>query len=238
MSVVLITGGSRGIGRRLVEAFAEAGYRVGFTYSRAKEEAEALVARAPDFLAAFQADVKDFDRAAEVVAQTQGKFGPLTTVINNAGIRQDAPLFKMTLASWREVIDTNLTGVFNYSRAAIGGLMKVGGSIVNITSVSGVIGMAGQTNYSASKAGVTGLTKALAKEVARFGVRVNAIAPGFIETAMTESMDENVRRKLYAQIPMGAAGDAAGVAKLALYLASDDAKYVTGQVWNIDGGLT
>jgi 3-oxoacyl-[acyl-carrier protein] reductase len=238
MNVALITGGSRGIGMRLVEQFAGAGYCVAFTYAANREAAESVTAQAPDRISAFQADVRDFERAAEVTAQTQEKFGPLTALVNNAGIRKDAPLFKMSLDSWREVIDTNLTGVFNYSRAAIGGMMRGGGAIVNITSVSGVIGMAGQANYSASKAGVAGLTKALAKEVSRFGVRVNAIAPGFIETAMTESLDENVRRKLYAQIPMGGPGDAASVAKLALYLASDDAKYVTGQVWNIDGGLT
>jgi 3-oxoacyl-[acyl-carrier protein] reductase len=131
---------------------------------------------------------------------------------------------KMDADSWRDVVDTNLNGVFNYSRNAISGMLRTGGAIINVTSVSGVIGMAGQTNYSASKAGVIGFTKALAKEVARFGVRVNAVAPGFIETDMTSAIDEATRKKLYSQIPSGQPGDAG--------------KYVTGQVWNIDGGLT
>ena len=117
-------------------------------------------------------------------------------------------------------------------------MMRSGGAIVNVTSISGVIGMAGQTNYGASKAGIIGFTKALAKEMVRFGVRVNAIAPGFIETEMTASMDEALRKKLYAQIPMGEPGSARDVAKLVLYLAGDDARYVTGQTWNMDGGLT
>jgi 3-oxoacyl-[acyl-carrier protein] reductase len=158
--------------------------------------------------------------------------------VNNAGIRKDVSLARMTQDQWRDVIDTNLTGVFNYSRNVIGGMMRTGGSIVNVTSVSGVIGMAGQANYSASKAGVIGFTRALAKEVARFEVRVNAIAPGFIDTDMTSSMDEATRKKLYAGIPAGRAGTADEVAKLALYLASSDSAYVTGQVWNMDGGLS
>jgi len=139
---------------------------------------------------------------------------------------------------WQEVIDTNLTGTFNYCRATASGMIRSGGAIVNVTSVSGVIGMAGQTNYGASKAGIIGFTKALAKEMVRFGVRVNAIAPGFIETEMTASMDEAVRKKLFAQIPMGEPGSAQDVARLVLYLAGDGARYITGQTWNMDGGLT
>jgi len=231
--VALITGGSRGIGQSIVQEFSAAGYSVAYTYASHKgtgEESGAL---------AFQADVKDFARAAEVVAEIKAKLGtPVTVLINNAGIRKDAPLMRMDLAAWQDVIDTNLTGTFNYARAVVGDMIRNGGSIINVTSVSGSIGLAGQTNYSASKAGVIGFTKALAKEVVRFGVRVNAIAPGFIETDMTSSIDEATRKKLYATIPMGKAGSAQEVAKLALYLASDDAQYVTGQVWNMDGGLT
>jgi 3-oxoacyl-[acyl-carrier protein] reductase len=145
---------------------------------------------------------------------------------------------KMDPAAWRDVIDTNLTGTFNYSRNTVGGMLRTGGSIVNIASVSGVVGMAGQTNYSASKAGVIGFTRALSKEVARFGIRVNAVAAGFIDTDMTAAMDENARKKLYAQIPLGQPGTALDVARLVLYLAGDEAAYITGQVWNIDGGLT
>lgn len=239
--VALVTGGSRGIGKSIVEAFSEAGYAVAFTYASNAEAANALVADIESkgrLALGLQADVKDFARAAEVAAAVKAKFGPVTVLINNAGIRKDTPLMRMDLASWQDVIDTNLTGTFNYTRAVMGDLARNSGAVVNITSVSGVIGMAGQTNYSASKAGVIGLTKALAKEVVRFGVRVNAIAPGFIETDMTSSIDDAVRKKLYSQIPMGKAGSAEHVAKLALYLASGDAEYVTGQVWNMDGGLT
>jgi 3-oxoacyl-[acyl-carrier protein] reductase len=237
----LITGGSRGIGEAMVREFAAAGYSVAFTYATNAQSAEAVVSSLQENGAtalAYQADVRDFDCAAKVVKDVEEKLGPLTVLVNNAGIRKDSSLMRMDSAAWQDVLDTNLTGTFNYARAVIGGMIRQGGAIVNVTSVSGVIGMAGQTNYSASKAGVIGFTKALAKEVARFGVRVNAIAPGFIETDMTATMDETIRKKLYAQIPLAKGGDAVEVAKLALYLASQEARYVTGQVWNMDGGLT
>lgn len=239
MNVALITGGSRGIGRAIVEQFHSAGYAVAFTYAGNTAAADELVAKlGAERVCGWQANVREYDRAVEVVKEVQAKFGPITALVNNAGIRKDVPLMKMDPAVWREVIDTNLTGTFNYCRATASGMMRSGGAIVNVTSISGVIGMAGQTNYGASKAGIIGLTKALAKEMVRFGVRVNAIAPGFIETEMTASMDETLRKKLYAQIPMGEPGNAHDVAKLVLYLAGDDAKYVTGQTWNMDGGLT
>jgi 3-oxoacyl-[acyl-carrier protein] reductase len=225
----------------MVEEFAAADYRVAFTYGSNKEAADALVdcvASKGGSTLGFQADVRDFNRAAEVVKEAQSQLGPINALVNNAGIKKDGPLMRMDPASWQDVIDTNLTGTFNYTRALIGELVRRSGSIVNITSASGVIGMAGQTNYSASKAGVIGFTRALAKEVVRFEVRVNAIAPGFIETDMTASIDESTRKKLYSQIPMGKAGSARDVARLALYLVGEDAKYVTGQVWNMDGGLT
>lgn len=239
--VALITGGSRGIGRAMVEEFAGAGYAVAFTWGSNREAADALVeciASKGGSAVGFEADVRNFERALEVVKETQEKVGSVSVLINNAGIRKDTPLMKMDPASWQDVIDTNLTGTFNYTRALIGEMIRRGGSIVSITSTSGVTGMAGQTNYSASKAGVIGFTKALAKEVVRFGVRVNAIAPGFIETDMTATIDEAVRRKLYSQIPMGKPGSARDIAKLALYLGGDDSQYVTGQIWNMDGGLT
>lgn len=241
MSVALITGGSRGIGQAMVEEFVAAGYAVAFTYSSNVQAAEALesaLAEKGGRASGFQADVRDFTRAGEVIKAAQEKFGPITALVNNAGIKKDAPLMRMDPATWHEVIDTNLTGTFNYTRALIGELIRRSGSILNVTSTSGVIGMAGQTNYSASKAGIIGFTRALAKEVVRFEVRVNAIAPGFIETDMTAGIDEAVRKKLYSQIPMGKPGSPHDVAKLAVYLASDAAKYVTGQVWNMDGGLT
>ncbi|MGH9718702.1 MAG: 3-oxoacyl-ACP reductase FabG [Bryobacteraceae bacterium] len=233
MSVVLVTGGSRGIGRAIVEEFHAAGHKVAFTYASNQAAAESLASVATP----FQADSKDFTRAQEVVAQVQQALGPIGVLVNNAGIKRDAALHNMDPAAWRDVIDTNLTGTFNYARAVIRDMIRNSGCVINITSVSGITGMAGQTNYSASKAGIIGFTKALAREVARFGVRVNAIAPGFIDTEMTGSIDENTRKKLYAQIPMGKPGTAMQVARAALYLASEDAAYITGQVITMDGGL-
>ena len=234
MSVALVTGGSRGIGRAIVEEFASSGYQVAFTYAENKTAAESLAGVAKS----YQADSRNFARAEEVVAEVQSSLGPVDVLINNAGIKRDSALHNMDPAAWQEVIDTNLTGTFNYCRALMKSLIRHGGSVINVTSVSGVIGMAGQTNYSASKAGVIGFTKALAREVARFGVRVNAVAPGFIDTDMTASMDENARKKLYSQIPLGKPGTPKQVARAVLYLASEDAAYITGQVLTMDGGLS
>jgi len=241
MKVAFVTGGSRGIGKAIVEEFCAAGFAVAFTYASNDALANELVAglRSQGFNAgAYRADVRDFAAAGEVVQQAQKDLGPVEILINNAGIKRDGAFANMTAEAWRDVIDTNLNGVFNYTRVLMRDLMKREGCIVNITSVSGQIGLAGQTNYSASKAGVIGLTKSLAKEVARFGVRVNAIAPGFIDTDMTSAIDETLRKKLYAQIPMGKPGLARDVARIALFLAGEGAAYVTGQIWTADGGLS
>lgn len=233
MPVVLITGGSRGIGRAMVEAFAAAGYSVAFTYhsneAAARELAPAL---------ALQADVRDRGRAGEVFKQAESELGPVDVLINNAGVKRDGAFHRMSVEDWNAVIDTNLNGVFHYSQLAVAGMLRRGGVILNITSVSGILGIAGQTNYGASKAAVVGLTRALAKEVARFEIRVNAIAPGFIETDMTDAMPEAAREKAFTQIPMRKPGNPAQVAQLALYLASPQAAYITGQVFPIDGGLS
>jgi 3-oxoacyl-[acyl-carrier protein] reductase len=234
MSVALVTGGSRGIGRAIVEEFAAKGYKVAFTYAGNQAAAESLAGVARP----YQADSRDFNCAEKVVADVQSVLGPIDVLVNNAGIKRDGALHNMDPVAWQEVIDTNLTGTFNYSRAVMKHLIRRGGSVINITSVSGIIGMAGQTNYSASKAGVIGFTKALAREVARFGVRVNAVAPGFIDTDMTASIDDNARKKLYAQIPLGKTGTAMQVARAVLYLASEDGNYITGQVLTMDGGLS
>ena len=241
MNVALITGGSRGIGKAMVEEFTSAGYAVAFTYAENSAAATALRDRLNGQgkrVIAFQADARDYNRACDVVQQTKDSLGPITTLVNNAGIRRDGLLHSMDPKNWLDVIDTNLSGTFYYQRAVIKDFVRSGGAIINVASVSGITGMKGQTNYSASKAGVIGLTKSLAKEVARFGVRVNAIAPGFIDTDMTNEIDESVRRKLYAQIPAGKPGKAQDVARLALYLAGDDATYINGQVLTMDGGLS
>jgi 3-oxoacyl-[acyl-carrier protein] reductase len=241
MKVALITGGSRGIGRGIVEAFAAADYAVGFTYTQNKAAADELVDRLRGdnrTVTAYQADARDFARAEEVVGQARQELGPISTLVNNAGIKNDTAFHKMTPSLWQEVIDTNLGGTFNYSRLVIGEMIRTGGSIINVSSVSGTVGIPGQVNYSASKAGMIGMTKALAKEMARFSVRVNAIAPGYIDTDMTATIEPEKRQKLYSTIPMRRPGTSKEVASLAVYLASDDAAYVTGQVWIMDGGLT
>lgn len=238
--VALVTGGSRGIGRAIVEEFSGAGYAVAFTFAANEEKARELVdcLRSRGGSAdAYQADVRDFARAQEVVAQAQQELGPIAVLVNNAGIKRDGAFSLMEPEAWHDVIDTNLNGTFNYCRALMRDLIRGGGSVINVASVAGQNGVAGQANYCASKAGVIGLTKALAKEVARFGVRVNAVAPGYIDTDMTGSMDENARKKLLAQIPLGKPGSARDVARTVLFLAGDAAAYVTGQVWTMDGGL-
>jgi 3-oxoacyl-[acyl-carrier protein] reductase len=200
VKVALVTGGSRGIGRAIVEAFHAADYRVVFTYGSSASAANAVAEQLGPNVTALQADVRDFERATQVIAETIAKYGPITALVNNAGIKKDGPLMKMDPSAWNDVVDTNLNGTFHYARAGINGMLRTGGAIINVTSVSGVIGMAGQTNYSASKAGVIGLTKALAKEVARFGVRVNAVAPGFIDTDISdrrEHPEEVVRTNSY-----------------------------------------
>ena len=241
MSVAFVTGGSRGIGRALVEEFTVAGYCVAFTYRQnqdAAEEQASKLSRDGVTVLAYQADVRNFERAQQVVKEAQEQLGHIDVLVNNAAFRRDGALHRMTPESWQEVLDTNLTGCFNYARVVIHDMIRRGGVILNLSSVSGVTGIAGQTNYSASKAGMIGFTKALSREVARFGVRVNAIVPGIIETDMVASMEESSRKKLFAQIPAGKAGEPQQVARLALYLASQDASYITGQIFTIDGGLS
>ena len=240
MKVALFTGGSRGIGAAAVREFAAAGYAVAFTYCTGSEAAEALAAAVAENggkALALQANVRDFARAQQVVKEAQQALGPIDVLINNAGIRRDRALHNMEPELWHEVIDTNLNGMFNYSRAVVGEMIRRGGVILNMSSVSGVMGIAGQTSYSASKAGMIGFTKALARELGRFSIRVNAIAPGFVQTDMTASMGESAK-KMLANVPMGGLGTAEQVARLALYLASDDAAYISGQVFTMDGGLS
>ncbi len=239
--VIIVTGGSRGIGSAIVQELCSQGAQVAFTYASRQDAATALVSEMQDKgneVLALHADARDLEGAKQVVEATIDRFGRLDGLVNNAGITRDKALMMMQAEDWQSVIDVNLTGVFNTCRAAIVTFMKQRhGRIVNISSVSGIIGMSRQVNYSASKAGLIGLTKALAKEVAAYGVTVNAIAPGFIETDMTSQLVGEKRLELERKIPMGRFGKPEEISRLVTVLLSDASTYVTGQVLVVDGGL-
>ena len=237
----IVTGGSRGIGRAIVKELAARGAAVAFTFSKNQEMADALVAEiqnAGGRARAFQGDVADAKSAEEMVRAVKSEFGSVDYLVNNAGITRDKLIMMMSEEDWDAVIDTNLKGVFNVTKPAVSVMVRQRrGSILNIASISGVVGMAGQTNYSASKAGLIGFTKALAKEIARRNVTVNALALGLIETDMTGGLAEEYKQKMLEQIPLGRYGTVEEVAKIAAFLLSDDARYITGQVIQADGGL-
>jgi 3-oxoacyl-[acyl-carrier protein] reductase len=239
--VAIVTGGSRGIGRSIVNELASRGAVVAFSYTKNQEMADQLVgdlSSAGKRAVAFQADVTDFDAAEAMVKSIKSDFGSVDYLINNAGITCDKLIMMMSQDDWNAVIDTNLRGVFNVTKHAVSVMVRQKrGSILNIASISGVVGMAGQTNYSASKAGLIGFTKALAKEVGRRSITVNALALGLIETDMTSTLPEEYKQKMLEQIPLGRYGTVEEVARIAAFLLSDDAKYITGQVIQADGGL-
>lgn len=239
--VAIVTGGTRGIGREIVLSLAKEGAKVAFTYLKSAESAESLVKEVQALgseCLALQLDVRDFDKAKELIEKTKEKFGSLDILVNNAGITKDKALMMMTREEWSSVLDTNLGGTFNVTRNAIVTFLKQkSGNIVNISSVSGVAGLARQTNYAASKAGIIGFTKSLAKEVAAYNIRVNAVAPGFIETDMVAGFKEEQRAGLIKMIPLARFGKAGDVAAIVNFLVSDKAGFITGQTIVVDGGL-
>ena len=239
--VAIVTGGSRGIGRAIVKELSSRGANVAFSFTKNREMADELVAQIQNSdrrVVAYQADVTDFAAAEAMVKQVKGELGSIDYLVNNAGITRDKLIMMMSQEDWDAVIDTNLKGVFNVTRHAISVMVRQRrGAILNIASISGVVGMAGQTNYSASKAGLIGFTKALAKEVGRRNITVNSLALGLIETDMTAALPEEYKQKMLEQIPLGRYGSVEEVARVAAFLLSDDARYITGQVIQADGGL-
>ena len=234
--VAIVTGGSRGIGRAMVQRLAAEGARVAFTFIQNKTLADEVANG--ETIVGYQADVTNFEQAKDLVKQVKEKFGRIDILVNNAGITRDKLLAMMSEKDWDDVIDTNLKGAFNLSKPVVGVMIRQrSGTILNVTSISGIVGMPGQVNYSSSKAGMIGFTKALAKEMAKANITVNALALGFVETDMTAVLNEDYRAKALAQIPLNRFGKAENMADVALFLLSDKANYITGQVIQVDGGL-
>jgi 3-oxoacyl-[acyl-carrier protein] reductase len=238
--VGVVTGASRGIGRAIALGLAAAGAKVVVNYAQSAQAAEAVVEQiqaAGGQALALQADVAQVDQVERLVAETVEKLGPINILVNNAGITRDTLLLRMKLEDWQAVIDLNLTGVFLCTRAVSKGMLKQrSGRIINIASVAGQMGNPGQANYSAAKAGVIGFTKTVAKELAPRGITVNAVAPGFIATEMTENLPN--AEEILKFIPLGRFGQAEEVAGMVKFLAADPAAaYITGQVFNVDGGM-
>lgn len=238
--IALITGGSRGIGAAIVRKFVAEGAKVAFTYARSTGPAEALVAElGADNVKAYQSDAASFDAAAELVKQVTADFGNYSILINNAGITRDTLLLRMSEDQWDSVMDNNLKSIFNLTKHSLRPLMKSGaGSVINMSSIVGVTGQAGQANYAASKAGIIGFSKSLAKEMGSRNLRCNVITPGFIQTDMTDELPEALKESYLNSIPLKRLGEPEEIAKACVFLGSDLSSYVNGQVIGVDGGLT
>jgi len=233
--VALVTGGTRGIGAAISRALKEAGYIVAANYAGNDEAAAAF--KAETGIPVYKWSVADYDACVAGIARVEADLGPVEVLVNNAGITRDAPFHRMTREQWGEVIDTNLSGVFNMTHPLWNGMRERGfGRIVNISSINGQKGQFAQVNYSAAKAGDLGFTKALAQEGARKGITVNAICPGYIATDMVMAVPEKVRESIIAQIPVGRLGEAAEIARCVVFLTSDDAGFVTGSTITANGG--
>lgn len=239
--VALVTGASRGIGAAIAKRLATDGFRVVVNYAGSTDKAEAVVREIKEAggeALAIQANVAEADAVKQMIKQTIDTFGQLNCVVNNAGITRDGLLMRMKEADFDAVIDTNLKGAFLVTQAATRPLLKTSGRIINIASVVGISGNPGQANYVAAKAGLIGLTKSVARELASKGVTVNAICPGFIETDMTDELTEEQRNLSLGQIPLKRFGQTDDIASLVSFIASDEARYITGQTLAVDGGMT
>jgi 3-oxoacyl-[acyl-carrier protein] reductase len=240
--IVLVTGGARGIGRAITLALAKSGADVAFTYRSSGQLAESLVSEVKAMgrrVLPLEADATSMKSAVEVVEKVVAEFKRLDVLVNNAGITKDNLLLRMSEEDWDSVIQTNLKSVFNYTKAAARTMMgQRYGKIINLSSVVGLMGNAGQSNYAASKAGIIGFTKSIAKELASRNILVNAVAPGYIDTDMTAALTEEQRKAVIDAIPLKRVAKPDDVAKVVLFLASPDADYITGQVVSVDGGMS
>ena len=237
----LITGATRGIGKQIAITLAKQGYNIALNYRKENEELENTkkeIEKIGVQILAVKGDVANFEDCENFVKQVIERFGQIDVLVNNAGITKDMLLMRMKKEDFEQVIDTNLVGTFNVTKNVVPYMMKArSGRIINISSVVGISGNAGQTNYSASKAGIIGFTKSLAKEIVSRNILVNAVAPGFIETNMTDVLKDDVKQEIAKNIPLKRMGTAQDVANVVKFLASDDSSYITGQVINVDGGM-